>query len=489
MNGFANRSSTSRANASAPGTSSVGTISSSMHAAHERPDERVLHRLAHRLAADEQRGRHHRRVRAVQQPHLPLAVRRDVVGDDDAGVRVGERQPRAQRRVPLDREQPVRLARRRAARRRSRAPRAAARASAPVGAPGTMRSTSVLQNGTAASTQSANRASSAHRSASASTISRSSRRCPRSARTAARRRPAPGRSRTRAPRSDRKRVSFAGKRARRRGVERVALVEHDADLGRVREHELQLGRRARARAPRPTPSPAESARLTLDDDARLLVHARRPRAPATTSVYSPSCAASVASRPLPVEPTATTRPSNGPRRFAASRKKSTNPRRNAPVPNCTAFSGSVEQRRRPARARHVVHGPPRGRRRRAMRTGEAGATSQLTASPLPSRSRSRDSRASRCSSARAPTRRRARTRTGRRSAASIVAVPSSRRPALKSIQCGLRRGDVGVRRDLDRRHREAERRAAPRREQQHRRAARHHRRATTRRRCRAPRAA
>ena len=140
--------------------------------AQEGAERRMLHRLAHGRAAGEQRERDEARVRAVQQAHLPQAIRADALGDDDAGVGRGEAQPLAQRRVAFDGEQPIRLADRRSSRRRTGAATAAP--------PRTPRSARPARCGrraccrtARASSQARNAGSTFHRCASVTTISRS----------------------------------------------------------------------------------------------------------------------------------------------------------------------------------------------------------------------------------------------------------------------------------------------------------------------------
>ncbi len=132
-----------------PARRACGTISSNIARRRKRADALVAHGVAHRLQPGEQRHRHDDRVRAVQQADLSLAIRPNVRRDDDARILAGETESRAQRVVALDREERVRLAGREhlvAIAEHSLEALASRRVG---GAPGTMRSTSVLQNTTA----------------------------------------------------------------------------------------------------------------------------------------------------------------------------------------------------------------------------------------------------------------------------------------------------------------------------------------------------
>ena len=188
MNGFANRSSTSCANASASGTSTLGTISSKHQRGGEGADALDAPRVAHRLAAGEQRDRRpvivcaplSRRTFRSRYGAMSGATMMPRVGAGEAeGARATRRRPRSRtaRYGSHDREQARPVAER---------SRSAAACWRRVGAPGTMRSTSVLQNGTlleplrelAAQRSTARRARARCRGA--------GRRCPRSARTGGR---------------------------------------------------------------------------------------------------------------------------------------------------------------------------------------------------------------------------------------------------------------------------------------------------------------
>jgi hypothetical protein len=294
----------------------------------------------------------------VQQPHLELAVRRDVLGHDDAGVRVGELQaraqrrslPRARRRVPADREQAVRLAG------RHERVVVAQRLAQPLGGLALRRAGHDAVD---------ERVAERHRVVEPPREPRVER-PPLGVRAHDRLQPRAVVLDQLARQHDdaARRVEverggalvqeareLAGERARRRVVERVGLVERDPDLGRVREHERQL-RRARDGEHRVPLRVRRQRAAHARDHAPVLAHAPSLE-PLRHERVQPVLRGEQLVAPAPVEPTATTRPLNAPRRFAASRKKSTKPRRNAPVPNCTARSGRSSRCRSKAAGRFL----------------------------------------------------------------------------------------------------------------------------------------
>ena len=294
MYGLAKRSITSRANASR-----VRARRASARSRRTRRDGetarrvRCSHGLAHRLEPASSATGTDDRVRAVEQPHFALAIRRDVAAQRRFRLSAPANPSRvAQRVVALDREQRDTSRTPSAARHDSRARLRARAASSAMTTPGTMRSTSVLQNVHAVvePTLEATRRVPSD-SASVRTISRSasplrsisshgSTMRPRVATVVERRRALVEKARQLAGKRARRR----DRRTRRRRRARCRLRwcwrrRARCRIAREREHRVPLvARRERA---------AERARRRDVVDS-----AHAPSRPCTASVNSPSCSLS-----------------------------------------------------------------------------------------------------------------------------------------------------------------------------------------------------
>ena len=243
------------------------------------------------------------------------------------------------------------------------------------------------------------------------------------------------RSRTRGRARTRKRVSLPGKDARRTGVERVGTRRARCRLRSCSRSTISIaGSRATLENGIPFVARRDRAAERTDDAIRCSL-ACAPSMPWMTSVYSPSCSLSSASRCAPG------------RRDRDDRTIE----HAAPIRLVDEVLGEAAQERagaelddllRTARARRAggtstARSLDAVRQTRRVPRGTAGAGLASTASLLPSRSRSRDSRSSRCSPAASPDAT-ARISANRSSSSCAIGfVPSSSAPALKSIQCGF----------------------------------------------------